>query len=110
MLALRKTKVIRDSAIQRFEFTFDLSWKLIKTFLDEKLGIVCNFPKACFREAYKQKLIEYDNFWIKMTDLRNKTAHTYKEEIAEKVYKQLSKAQKHFQELLGHMIKEQSKS
>ncbi|OGD87295.1 nucleotidyltransferase [Candidatus Curtissbacteria bacterium RBG_13_35_7] len=99
VLAQDKNEFIRDSAIQRFEFTFDLSWKLIKAYLEEESGIICNSPKECFRQAYKQKLIEYDDFWIEMTDMRNQTAHTYHEQTAEKIYKQLPKTLKMFKVL-----------
>lgn len=103
VLAVKKTTIVRDSAIQRFEFTFDLSWKAIKTWLEEKKGVICNSPKECFREAYRQKLIDYDKVWIKMTDWRNASVHTYKEELAESLYAELPKALEHFQQLLENL-------
>lgn len=96
-----KTDITRDSAIQRFEFTIDLGWKAIKAFLEEQKGIVCASPKECFREAYRQKIIEYDEVWLKLVDMRNETVHTYKEEIAEKLYAELPDALEHFKKLLG---------
>lgn len=75
VLKEQKSDIVRDSAIQRFEFTFDLSWKLIKAFLDEQRGIICHSPKECFRQACKQKIIDYDEFWLEMTDYRNQTSH-----------------------------------
>lgn len=95
-----KNEFIRDSAIQRFEFTFDLCWKTVKSFLEEKHGIVCASPKNCFREAYKQGLIEFDNFWLELTDWRNKTSHTYKEDLAESIFKVLPRTLTNFKELL----------
>jgi nucleotidyltransferase substrate binding protein (TIGR01987 family) len=103
-----KNEYIRDSAIQRFEFTFDLSWKLIKVYLEENLGIICRSPKGCFREAYTQNLIEFDNFWIEMTDMRNSTAHMYNETLAEGVYAKLPKTLQHFNTLLKAIRKETS--
>ncbi len=105
VLQQKKDEFIRDSAIQRFEFTFDLSWKLVKAFLEEEGGIICTSPKGCFREAYKQGLIEYDKFWIEMTDMRNKTTHTYSEETAEEVYAILPQTLLHFRELLKNVQK-----
>ncbi len=95
-----KNDIVRDSAIQRFEFTLDLSWKMIKAFLEEKKGVVCASPKECFREAYRQGLIEYSDEWIKFVDMRNETVHTYKEKVAEKIYAHLATALKHFEILL----------
>lgn len=95
-----KNSIVRDSATQRFEFSLDLAWKSVKAFLEDKKGITCNSPKDCFREAYQQKLVKYDDAWIKYVDMRNETVHTYKEEIAERIYAELPAALKHFEELL----------
>jgi nucleotidyltransferase substrate binding protein (TIGR01987 family) len=107
VLQLPKTDVVRDSAIQRFEFTLDLSWKMLKSFLEEKKGLVSTSPKECFREAYRQGVIEYDDEWLKLVDRRNETVHTYQEEMAEKIYNQLPNALRHFEDLLT-TIKEKS--
>lgn len=95
-----KNAIIRDSAIQRFEFSLDLAWKSVKAFLEEKKGITCSSPKDCFREAYRQGLIEYDDAWIRYVDMRNETVHTYKEEIADKIYSELPAVLKHLDGLL----------
>jgi nucleotidyltransferase substrate binding protein (TIGR01987 family) len=95
-----KNSIVRDFAIQRFEFSLDLAWKSAKAYLEDKKGITCSSPKDCFREAYRQGLIEYDDVWIKYVDMRNETVHTYKEEIADKIYAELPKALKDFMGLL----------
>lgn len=100
VLNVPKTDIVRDSATQRFEFTMDLSWKMLKAFLEDKTGIVCASPKECFREAYRQGFIEYDEDWIKFVDMRNETVHTYNEKIAEKIYAQLPNTLKHFEVIL----------
>ena len=97
VLSVPKTDIVRDSAIQRFEFTLDLSWKTVKAFLEEEKGIVCASPKECFREAYRQGIIDYDNEWLKFVDMRNETAHIYKEETAEKIYAHLPNVLKHLE-------------
>ena len=99
VLDLPETDVVRDSAIQRFEFTLDLSWKMIKAFLEEKKGVICASPKECFREAYRQGIIEYCELWLSFVDMRNETAHTYKEETAERIYASLSKTLEYFESL-----------
>ncbi|MBN2110408.1 MAG: nucleotidyltransferase substrate binding protein [Methanosarcinaceae archaeon] len=84
--------IIRDAAIQRFEYTFEAIWKLIKEYLLEREGIVCNSPKSCFREAFRINLINEDESMqaLYMTDDRNMTTHTYHEDIAEEIYKELA--------------------
>lgn len=103
VLSVSKTDIVRDAAIQRFEFTLDLSWKMLKAFLEDKKGVVCASPKECFREAYRQGVIDYDDAWVKFVDMRNEIVHIYKEEIAEKIYSQLPDALKHFEMLLKNI-------
>jgi nucleotidyltransferase substrate binding protein (TIGR01987 family) len=105
VLALPKNDVVRDSAIQRFEFCLDLAWKSVKTFLEEKSGVICNSPKDCFREAYKQGLIQYDDDWLKLVDMRNETVHTYNQEMAELIYSQLAPSAVKF-EILRKILNE----
>ncbi len=40
----------RDAAIQRFEFVFELFWKIVKLYLSDWEKIHCYSPKSCFRE------------------------------------------------------------
>jgi nucleotidyltransferase substrate binding protein (TIGR01987 family) len=91
VLKLEKTEINRDSAIQRFEIAVDLAWKTLKTYLEEYKGIICRSPKGCFREAFSQGIIDYDDYWIKIVDLRNQTTHLYSETLADKIYEELPK-------------------
>lgn len=104
--ALKETEssIVRDSAIQRFEFTLDSAWKTTKTYLEEKFGLVCASPKECFREAYRQKLIEYDEYWLELVERRNETVHTYNEEKAKEIYRELPKALENFKKLLRVLV------
>lgn len=108
VLGMEKTDVVKDSAIQRFEIAFEMAWKTIKASLEENHNNICSSPKTCFKDAYKHKLIDYDDFWLKMADLRNETAHTYKEAVAEKVYSKLPEVLRHLKVLL-FKIKEEPK-
>jgi nucleotidyltransferase substrate binding protein (TIGR01987 family) len=91
VLKLEKTEINRDSAIQRFEIAVDLAWKTLKTYLEEYRGMICRSPKVCFREAFSQGIIDYDDYWIKIVDFRNQTAHLYSENLADKIYDELPK-------------------
>jgi nucleotidyltransferase substrate binding protein (TIGR01987 family) len=52
--------IVRDAAIQRFEYTFEAYWKFIKEYLKIKEGIICNSPKSCFREVFTVGMINED--------------------------------------------------
>lgn len=80
--------IVRDACIQRFEYSFEITWKFLKEYLKEKEGIVCGSPKSCVREAFSAGIIKEENVipFLEMTDDRNMTSHTYKEEIAKLLY------------------------
>jgi len=80
--------IVRDASIQRFEYTFEVTWKLIIQYLKDREGIVCNSPKSCFREAFKVDLVTEEETVkaLQMTDDRNMTTHTYREEVADEIY------------------------
>lgn len=84
-----KTTIVRDAAIKRFEFTFDLSWKLMRAFLEEHKGITCVSPKECIREAFHYGAIGEDVIWTQLTDLHNAIAHEYSEEFANDLFAKL---------------------
>ncbi|MEJ5338985.1 MAG: nucleotidyltransferase substrate binding protein [Aquificaceae bacterium] len=94
-----ENEIFRDSAIQRFEFTFDLAWKSLKDYILEAHGLECNSPKSCFRLAFSLGLIDHDEYWLKICDFRNLTSHTYNEELAEKIYRELPEVLKYFKKL-----------
>ncbi len=80
--------IVRDATIQRFEYTFESVWKFSKEYLKEEEGIICNSPKACFREIFGLGFLTEEETvkCLEMTDRRNETSHTYKEEVAELIY------------------------
>lgn len=86
----------RDSAIQRFEFTYELLWKCVKFYLYEVRGIVCNSPRMCLREYLGRSgeaFSEEEGIGLlRLVDLRNLTAHTYDEELAEEIFRELEVA------------------
>ena len=101
VLAIQKTDIVRDSAIQRFEFCADLSWKTLKVYLEEKKGIISHSPKDCFKQGYAVGIIDYDEMWLKIIDMRNQTSHAYKEELANEIYNQLPQILIYFESLFN---------
>jgi nucleotidyltransferase substrate binding protein (TIGR01987 family) len=83
--------IVRDASIQRFEYSFESLWKLLKTYLAQHEGIICNSPKRCFREALQVGLlsVEETETCLVMADDRNLTSHTYIEAVAEAIYRKL---------------------
>jgi len=80
--------IVRDASIQRFEYTFEAVWKMLKELLKEDAGVIANSPKAVFREIFSIGIVNEAEAGecLEMCDHRNDTAHTYKEEVAEKIF------------------------
>ena len=75
-----------DATIQRFEFCFELAWKLIKAVLEYE-GIEANSPRSSIREGWKHGLISDAEAWLDMMEKRNLSAHTYDEHSAWGIYR-----------------------
>ncbi|MBR1729508.1 MAG: HI0074 family nucleotidyltransferase substrate-binding subunit [Selenomonadaceae bacterium] len=78
-----------DGVIQRFEFCFELSWKLMKAYLSFE-GIESNSPRSSIRESFKIGLITEAEDWLDMLEKRNLSSHTYDEETAIEIYQHIS--------------------
>lgn len=80
--------IIVDGIIQRFEFTFEQSWKVMKLYLEDQ-GILDEAlaPRSTIRCAYKHKLISDGDIWIEMMLDRNRTSHMYDETTALNIVK-----------------------
>lgn len=88
-LAAPKSEWTRDSAIQRFEFTFELAWKTTAGRVRDH-GLTANSPRQAFKEAFRLGWITDEDLWLRMLDDRNRTTHTYHESIAEAIFARLA--------------------
>lgn len=94
-------KALRDSCIQRFEFCIELSWKIsIKL-----LGLDTKAPNPAIREMAQNNLIDDPKLWFDFLVARNKTSHTYDEEIANEVFKEAEKLVPELDKLLSRLEK-----
>ena len=78
--------VMLDGIIQRFEFTFELAWKLMKDYLEESGIQEIASPKSIIKAAFKSGLVEDGEGWMDMQKDRNLTSHIYDEDIARDIY------------------------
>lgn len=70
--------IILDLIVKRFEFTYEMSWKALKRYLDYN-GIEAQYPRELFKEAYTLGLIENQYVWLDMIEMRNLSSHIYNE-------------------------------
>lgn len=78
---------IRDGLVQRFEFTYEISHKMLKRYLEHSAASPEQFDQMPFadliRTANEQGLLQGDwPAWRGYRDMRSKTSHTYDEDIA----------------------------
>ncbi|NOW02676.1 HI0074 family nucleotidyltransferase substrate-binding subunit [Clostridium beijerinckii] len=69
-----KNDIIRDSFIQRVEFTYELTHKALREFMKYLGGTLKNsFPRTIYKKAYVNNLILDDKVWISLLEDRNST-------------------------------------
>ena len=68
----------KEGIIQRFEYTFELAWKVLKDKMEND-GIILDqiSPKAVIRQAFAAKYINNPDTWLKMIGDRYLMSHTY---------------------------------
>ena len=94
----------RDGAIQRFEYTFEISWKSTMRVLLQQ-GVDTDSPKGIFRELARLGWINNPEAWFKFLESRNKTRHNYEELISNEVYAEVPKFAKEARKLLNTLKK-----
>lgn len=68
----------KEGMVQRFEFTWELGWKLLKDYLEQS-GVVLETvtPAATIRAGFAARIIGDGEIWMRALDARNRMAHTY---------------------------------
>ncbi len=69
----------RDSLVKRFEFTFEMGWKLLMSYEKENGINQILGSRDVVRHASSLMLIDNGEAWMDMIDARNQTAHLYDE-------------------------------
>lgn len=80
-----KDEFLRDSVIQRFEFTHELAWKMLKLRLEQE-DVFAKTPRETLQASLEAEYVVDGNAWTDLQKMRNLTSHTYDEDLAEEVY------------------------
>jgi nucleotidyltransferase substrate binding protein (TIGR01987 family) len=78
------TELERAGIIQFFEITFELSWKVLKDYLESQ-GYIVKSPRETIKYAFQIGLIDNGHIWMDALSNRNLTTHTYDEKLAQKM-------------------------
>ena len=88
------SEFVRDSCIQRFEYTYELSWKTIKRYLE----LVSPNPNEIDMLSYQELIREANEKNLLLTDwetwklyrvYRGTTSHAYNQDKANEIYNEI---------------------
>jgi nucleotidyltransferase substrate binding protein (TIGR01987 family) len=81
---------LRDAVIQRFEYTYELCWKMLKRHLEQVVPDASRMDGLSFRELLREGaergLINEIEPWLEYRHQRNQTSHAYNSATADKVF------------------------
>ena len=79
----------QQGLIQSFEYVYELGWNVLKDFLENRGQTNIFGSRDAISKAFQLGLIEDGEGWMKMYKSRIKTSHTYNEETANEVVKDI---------------------
>jgi nucleotidyltransferase substrate binding protein (TIGR01987 family) len=88
-LSESQQRTMRAGVIQNFEFTYEISWKMLRRQLKSEEGeedVARLSRKDLYRLAAQKGLLDDPESWFVFHRARNETSHTYDQSIANDVY------------------------
>lgn len=70
------TELEQAGLIQIFEMAFELSWKVMKDYLESE-GYEISSPREAIKKSFEIELIQDGDIWLEALTSRNTTVHTY---------------------------------
>ena len=97
------SRLEQEGVIQRFEYTFELAWKVLKDLLFYE-GFDAKSPREALRQAFEAEYLNEDDTEVALDALakRNLLTHTYEEEI---MLEALELIEGQFQPMLNRLLK-----
>lgn len=78
--------LIKEGILQRFEFTHELAWKVMKDYLEYEGHQGLTGSRSASRLAFSLGLVDEGQVWMDMIESRNRTVHTYDERVLEQEF------------------------
>ncbi|MEI2607673.1 MAG: nucleotidyltransferase substrate binding protein [Candidatus Promineifilaceae bacterium] len=79
------SKLEEQGLIQGFEYTYELAWNVLKDYFEVQGETAIHGSRDAFRLAFQRGLVQDGETWMEMITSRILTAHTYNEEMAQKI-------------------------
>jgi len=80
----------QDGILQRFEFTFELAWKVIQEYAQTQ-GVETVSPRDAIRVGAQLGIVDIPEDWFIDLKNRNLTTHIYNEQTAQEILTQIPK-------------------
>lgn len=78
--------IVREGAIQRFEYCFELAWKTLMDYLRwRKVTLPKSGGGDVLKAAFESGYISDGEVWMEALDARNEMSHVYRQESFERV-------------------------
>ena len=79
----------KQGVIQAFEFSYELAWNCLRDYLTWQGISNIVGSRDTIREAFSRDLIRDGETWMKMLLDRNRTSHTYNENVADEILRNI---------------------
>ncbi|MBO7132714.1 MAG: nucleotidyltransferase substrate binding protein [Bacteroidales bacterium] len=100
----------QEGIVQRFEYTFELAWKVMQDLLTYKGYEFMSGPTGTMKMAFEDGLISDHDGWRQMAKSRNTLSHVYDEEeamaIVRLIFSQYAPLLKALDEKLSQFLQE----
>ena len=70
----------RDGIVRRFEYTYELGWKVLKDYLEDSGYQGLRSPADVRQQAFSAGIIPDGIVWYRMQEGRNQSSHEYSSE------------------------------
>ncbi|PIW59863.1 nucleotidyltransferase substrate binding protein [Shewanella sp. CG12_big_fil_rev_8_21_14_0_65_47_15] len=84
--------LIKEGILQRFEFTHELAWKVMKDYLEYEGHQGITGSRSASRLFFSLGLVTDGQVWMDMIESRNRTVHTYDEQVLEQEFAKVQQA------------------
>lgn len=79
------SEIEKQGLIKAFEFTHELAWNVMKDYFEYQGNTSITGSRDATREAFRRDLVADGEGWMEMIQSRNKTSHTYNQDVADEI-------------------------
>ena len=83
--------LIKEGILQRFEFTHELAWQVMKDYLEYEGHQGITGSRSASRLGFSLGLVTDGQVWMDMIESRNRIVHTYDERVLEQEFTKVQK-------------------